>query len=127
MTDENIYKIFQNNFRYLLEKESGRKNLFSRCTRALANAKIDRTKLLILFGQVILNDSFDYNNEVILNDKNITNFVIKLINEALSTYVEDDKFKDKLFNLSKTIGFFYKIAKLYVDLFSNENKLNEIF
>ena len=122
MTDENIYQIFQNNFRNFLEREPGRKNLFNRCTRALANAKTDRTKLLILFGQVILNDRFEYNKEVILNDEKITNSVIKLINEE-----SDDEFKKKFFNLSKTIDFFYKIAKLYVDLFSNENKLHEIF
>ena len=121
MTDENIFQIFQKNFRDCLEREPGRKDLFQRCTRALVNAKTDRTKLLILFGQVILNKSFEYNKEVILND-DITKSVIKLINEE-----SDKEFIKKLVNLSKTIDFFYNIAKLYVDLFSNENKLHEIF
>ena len=127
MTDEKIYQIFKNNFRDCLEKEYGRKNLFNRCIRALANAKTDRTKFLILFGQVIFDNNFNYNNEVILNDKNITKSVIKLINEAFRDKIEDNEFKNKLFNLSKTFDFFYKITKLYVDLFYNETKLYEIF
>ena len=58
----------------------------------MANAKTDRTKFLILFGQVIFDNNFNYNNEVILNDKNITNSVIKLINEAFRDKIEDNEF-----------------------------------
>lgn len=127
MTDENIYQIFENNFRNCLERETGRKNLFLRCIRALANAKSDKTKLLILFGKIILDENFKYNKELILGNENITNSVIKVINEAWSINLDDECFKDKLFNLSKIIDFFYKISKLYTDLFSNETKLCEIF
>ena len=95
--------------------------------KSLGKSKPDKTKFLILFGQVIFDNNFNYNNEVILNDKKITNSVIKLINEAFRTNIDDNKFKDKLFNLSKIFDFFYKITKLYVDLFSNETKLYEIF
>ena len=127
MSIENIYKIFSNNFCNYLQKESGRTNLFSRCIRALLNTKLDKIKFLILFGQEMLDKSYNYNKQVILNDINITNSIIKLINEAYNNNLDDDNFKNQFFNLSKTIYFFYQISKLYTNLFSNETKLHEIF
>ena len=127
MSIENIYKIFSNKFCNYLQKESGRTNLFSRCIRALLNTNLDKIKFLILFGQVMLDKSYNYNKQVILNDINITNSIIKLINEAYNNNLDDDSFKNQFFNLSKTIYFFYQISKLYINLFSNETKLHEIF
>jgi len=75
----------------------------------------------------MLDKSYNYNKQVILNDINITNSIIKLINEAYNNNLDDDSFKNQFFNLSKTIYFFYQISKLYINLFSNETKLHEIF
>ena len=104
-----------------------RTNLYSRCIRTLLNTKLDKIKFLILFGQVMLDKSYNYNKQVILNDINITNSIIKLINEAYNNNLDDDSFKNQFFNLSKTIYFFYQISNLYINLFSNETKLHEIF
>lgn len=53
----------------------------------------------------MLNDRYNYNKEVILNDTNITNSIIKLINDAYNTNLDDNGFKDKFFNKKNNLIF----------------------
>ena len=125
---EDIYETFKINFlNCLKEEKSGRRHLLSRCSSALLNAKSNLKKLLILFGQVMFKNDNDYEKELIVNDKNVTDSVIKLLNDALSNKINENDFFSQLSNLSKTINFFYHASKLYSEIFLIESEYYEIF
>ena len=125
---EDIYETFKINFLNCLKAEkSGRKNLLSRCSSALSNTKSNLQKLLLLFGQVMFRNENDYDKELIVNDKNVTESAIKLINDALSGRVNENDFFSQFINLSKTINFFYRVSELYAKIFLIENAYHEVF
>jgi hypothetical protein len=125
---EDIYETFKINFLNCLKAEkSGRKNLLSRCSCALSNTKSNLKKLLLLFGQVMFRNENDYDKELIVNDKNVTESAIKLINDALSGRVNENDFFSQFINLSKTINFFYRVSELYAKIFLIENAYHEVF
>ena len=125
---EDIYETFKINFLNCLKAEkSRRKNLLSRCSCALSNTKSNLKKLLLLFGQVMFRNENDYDKELIVNDKNITESAIKLINDALSGRVNENDFFSQFINLSKTINFFYRVSELYAKIFLIENAYHEVF
>ena len=125
---EDIYETFKINLLNCLKAEkSGRKNLLNRCTCALSNTKSNLKKLLLLFGQVMFRNENDYDKELIVNDKNITESAIKLINDALSGRVNENDFFSQFINLSKTINFFYRVSELYAKIFLIENAYHEVF
>ena len=77
---EDIYETFKINFLKCLKKEkSGRKNLVSRCSSALLNTKSNLKKMLILFGQVMFKNDNDYEKELIVNNKDITNLLLNYL------------------------------------------------
>ena len=125
---EDIYETFKINFLNCLKAEkSRRKNLLSRCSSALSNTKSNLKKLLLLFGQVMFRNENDYDKELIVNDKNVTESAIKLINDALSGRVNENDFFSQFINLSKTINFFYRVSELYAKIFLIENAYHEVF
>ena len=125
---EDIYETFKINFLNCLKAEkSGRKNLLSRCSCALSNTKSNLKKLLLLFGQVMFRNENDYDKELIVNDKNVTESAIKLINDALSGRVNENDFFSQFINLSKTINFFCRVSELYAKIFLIENAYQEVF
>ena len=125
---EDIYETFKINFLNCLKAEkSRRKNLLSRCSCALSNTKSNLKKLLLLFGQVMFRNENDYDKELIVNDKNVTESAIKLINDALSGRVNENDFFSQFINLSKTINFFYRVSELYAKIFLIENAYHEVF
>ena len=125
---EDIYETFKINFLNCLKAEkSRRKNLLSRCSSALSNTKSNLKKLLLLFGQVMFRNENDYDKELIVNDKNVTEPAIKLINDALSGRVNENDFFSQFINLSKTINFFYRVSELYAKIFLIENAYHEVF
>ena len=125
---EDIYETFKINFlKCLKEEKSGRKNLVSRCSSALLNTKSNLKKMLILFGQVMFKNDNDYEKELIVNNKDITDSAIKLFNDALSNKINENDFFSKLINLSKAIHFFYEVSKLYAKIFLIESEYHEVF
>ena len=83
--------------------------------------------MLILFGQVMFKNDNDYEKELIVNNKDITDSTIKLFNDALSNKINENDFFSKLINLSKAINFFYEVSKLYTKIFLIESEYHEVF
>ena len=98
-----------------LEKFNGRKNLYNRATIVIVNIKSQTKKLCLAITREIFEDENDACC-LILNDKELSSKLMKLLKQGFEEEIKFDEFKNKFFGLSETFEFIYKLSEYYSHL-----------
>ena len=100
-----------------LKKFNNKRNFNSRISNAIDKDN-SKTKKLCL---TLIKEIFETENEpyyLFLNNKNLSNKLLKIIIKGIKEEIDFNSFKLQLFNLSIDLEFIYKISEFYYHCFS---------